>query len=665
MKHRIVVWSTIFSFSFFSLNILGGCFQPADGINLWRMVAQLGECVDVYGESILDELEVLLCAIGKVTPVVQTDFAPDLTITQPGYYKVCENITVPSRTLIISSNDVIVDLGHYFLDGVTILITNGFKNITIKNGLMRNRNRFINIGSSTQNITVEQMVFEDNVAGAPFGIGAPAGGPINGVTIRDVSFFNAAPRCIMLTGLLGNIISNIVIENVRCVSTNQALTATLGTDATIKLAFCDTDEINNVVVTDPFKDLDCIFLDTCEGVVMDTIEITSTLSSSLVAIGVRLNECNDIEHDNVSVFGRAFAQGFQALGGVPGSSHLTYNACSATDTNTLGFGWNSVTDLKCSNCVATECANDTGMDLITGFNVAFDNCDTSNNAGRGIRILLTNNVTMTGHTAINNGGEGILFSGCTGSTLQDCFVSQNGITGINIIASSAFVLNNIFAASNTQQGILIDGGSNFVVRDSTFIFNTTQGLRCSIVDNVVLSGCEAQNNLAEGFYFEGVNGGTIPTSAIDDIIGRSPLAIEGCNATQNGVLSGSTGFYMTNVGGVRVADCVATYNGGRGFHCDTGSWNVDVSDCVALSNGLNGFTTWDNTIGVQTVSRFHACHAARNRTTAGYIPILSDYTQNNTLATPMATPICGPVTSAQAFAPDPFSVVPPDFSTAG
>lgn len=646
-------------FSFLSLSLYGDCFQPDDGINLWRLTALVGSCVDMYGESILDELEELICAIGKVTPIVQTDFAPDVIISQPGYYKVCENITVPSSVLTISSNDVVVDLGHYFFDGITIAISSGFKNITIKNGLMRNRNRFVIIGSFTQNIVIEQLVFEDNVAGAPFCIGAPAG-PITGLTIRDVSFFNTAARCIMLLGSLGNIISNVVIENTHCVSTNQLLVPMVGTDATIKLSFCETVEINDIVVTDPFRGLDCITLDGCDGVNLDTVEITSSVSPAFSGVGVRLIDSNNITHENVSVFGE-FSIGFNAFSALAGCSHLSYNACSATDINGFGFLWDNVFELACSNCVATGCRSGTGMDIATGSNVSFDNCSTSNNSLNGMRLRLTNNTVLTSHTAIGNGEKGIFFSGCSVATVQDCFLSANRDTGLHVFQSGDFLIGNIHASLNIQQALLIEQGGSIGVQDSTFSSNGGGGLRCSLASNVIVSGCKSQDNSAEGFYFQGVNGGTIPSAATDGTVGRSPLDIEDCTASQN---SGA-GFYMTNVGGVRIVNCFATYNTDRGFHCDTGSWNVDVSDCVALSNGSNGFTTWDNTIGLQTVTRFHGCHAARNRTTSGYIPIISDYTQNNTLGTPMATPICGPITSIQAFAPDPLSIVPPDFSTAG
>ena len=117
----------LISFSCISMISAQPCFQPVDSMNLWQMSKEIGECVNAYGESTIelldstidlldssiDLLDIILCSVGSVVRIMQSDLTSPYVITQQNYYKICENITA-STTITISSNNVVLDLDHIF-----------------------------------------------------------------------------------------------------------------------------------------------------------------------------------------------------------------------------------------------------------------------------------------------------------------------------------------------------------------------------------------------------------------------------------------------------------------------------------------------------------------------------------------------------------------------
>lgn len=105
--------------------------------------------------------------------VVSKCYAPELTITEPGLYKLGQGIDYASGigdTIIsIQSSDVVLDLGGRTItqigsnsaDGITI--GSGFDRITIQNGTISNvanRGIFVNTGTSSENIKILNITFD-------------------------------------------------------------------------------------------------------------------------------------------------------------------------------------------------------------------------------------------------------------------------------------------------------------------------------------------------------------------------------------------------------------------------------------------------------------------------------------------------------------------------
>lgn len=524
-----------------SFMLQGECFQPMNGMNLWRMTEQVGSCLDIYGESIIEELDLILCSVGNVIPLTQADFTSFVTINAPGYYKLCENITTTTNQIFIRSSDVILDLGDYFLEGVFIIIENNIKNISIKNGLMRNNSKFIDIGSSTQNILIQNMVFDTNtVSPSKFCINAEKG-PITGLTIRDVTFYNAAPEHIMLNRSASDIVSHVILENINCVSTNQALTAIPGSDATIYLIASEYVHIKNLMVVNPKQGIDCILLDTCNGVDLEAVSITSDFPSSGNAVGIKLIDCNNVNHANVAVFGSGFKNGFQVSTQPAVSSvNIFYNACSATEIEETGFELSTCLDTSWVDCKAISCGLH-GIRATNSSRITCTNCNADNNGGSGIFITLTDNLVIKDSICIGNGGDGI-----------SCVTVDNVvISGCNAQDSTGggFFIQGVNNGSMPGNPEGITGRSPVFIDGCSALQNGANGFYTTNVGGVLVTACFASYNGVNGFHFD---------------TGSWNVIVENCNALSNGVtgfLTWDTTVVAASLYNNRFRDCYAAHNG--------------------------------------------------------------------------------------------------------
>ncbi len=642
-----------------SFCVWGGCFQPADGINLWQLTAQLGSCVDVYSTSILDELAVVICSVGNVVELYQTDFSNDVIISQPGHYKICQNI-IASTSVMINSSNVILDLGGFTVSGIGIIVGTGLENITIKNGFMSDAVGFIYIFPSIQNLLIQNLTLGNNLqAPNTYGIALPTG-PAQGVTIRDVSFENASPSNIVLAGYSGNPVLDVIIENIYCNSTNQSLPISfLITQSALRLDYCQSVIMRSIEVTDPYQGLDCIYVTNSSHVVLDTISVITTLPLVRTPSAISIEMSNNIIHKNVNVSGAGFVFGFEGSGTSELlASHFEYNDCEAVGTESAGFLLSYLSNLTCAQCIANECLNGDGLDILTCDTVILNECTTNSNAIYGLNIYNSQSIFMSAHTALNNSADGVFLQSSSAIVTQGCFMTQNNGAGFNAARCTNLVIKDNFASQNTGQGVLVSTSAQAILKESSSLANCQEGFRLDMVDDVVVTGCEAQRNDSYGFFIKGVNGGMMPGDP-EGTVGRSPAFVQDCSAYQNG----NTGLYFTNVGGVLVIDCFASYNNnGYGFHFDTGCWNVQVEACYATSNALVGFITWDITELVLSSynNRFHNCYASHNNTNFAYDPFagLSDYAAENTPGLSMFPPIGAVFPASSLTAPNLFDVIP-------
>ena len=251
----------------------GGCVSPIPGENLWRLTARIGSCLDN-----------LSCAFGNIIPLTQANLSAGMTITTPGHYKLCESVTAPLfATVVIDSSDVIFDLGGFAMANLEILIGNSgaVQNVVVQNGVMTSAPRFIDIiPNESQNIVLQNLTLDTvtNTGIPNFAIRAltAAGEPLTGLMLNNIAIYNGAPNNIVVTGISGSLITDVIIDNVQMVGTNSAFTVNLGVDKALNIFQCSNVFINNVSIENPASGINGVWVNSSRDVFVTNTAVTST-----------------------------------------------------------------------------------------------------------------------------------------------------------------------------------------------------------------------------------------------------------------------------------------------------------------------------------------------------------------------------------------------------
>ena len=406
------------------------------GNNFTADISDLSSMADIL---CLDDL---FCAIGPIVPLHQIDFdSGPIILSAANHYKVCENITA-ATTLTIAASDILLDLGEFFLDGVSFIIGSDVSNVTIRNGQIRDVPYFIDIGTDVTNILLENLVLDGiTPSGTQFGIRL-ASGPANGITISNITFYNSAPSSIIINGIE---VINVFLSNITYFSSNQALTATYGTDATINIFDCDVVVLNNIAITDPHQGIDAIFITQSSNIVLNGVDVTSLQSLANTPAGVRLDSCDDIEIIGCSVDSLGFAYGFLVQNNTTQTTALRYSDCSALGTSMGGF------------------LLSTNADPFGNTNLSLSGCLASGaNNGAGISVAQTQNLVISDCNANSNFADGITTNSVNDCVMENLIVMANCQNGIDAIDTNQLAVENIFCTQNAQAGFFGNVVNNFI-----------------------------------------------------------------------------------------------------------------------------------------------------------------------------------------------------------
>ena len=545
--------------------LYGECLQ--DGMNLW----QLAQCI--------------ACSVGPQYEITQANF--NVTITNSGHYKLCENVT--TGIITISADNVIFDLGGYTANNVNIQISAGYKNIIVKNGTIIGPIMGVNIGANTKNILIENLFIDTVVPNGDnpsYAIGVAAG-PVSNLVIRNVTIYNGGFQNILLTG-----VNALSLENISCVNTNSSFTPDLlptGFFAIIYLNSCNEVIMKNVSLADQASVANGIWFDTCNDVQVNDVSITTTLAASeeeTNTIAYQLSNCNSAFNKNIFIDGN--------------NNNYVFNN---------GIVMSSCTMTTISNCEVYNCSN-TGItstatsypstitrdcyvyDNSTGYNLTY--CTVANStADYGYTGFIANFVTLDDCSALNGyysspdtDGNGFIISN---SILQSCkaefneglgyYLNSNdtAIHGSTLIGCTAFY-NQGSGFYNQNNGSIFDG--------CTANYNTVHGFYCG---NAILatSGCLIKNSTANyngqyGMYVEGVQ-------AMSTFSLCNPYAVTSAfylTEWGNLVIVRNTAMYNT-VGQIMMSGTV-TDNGP--FPCDppTQDFTLGILPPIGILNIING-----------------------------------------------------------------------------
>lgn len=395
--------------------------------------------------------------------------APALTITAPGRYTVGWNVPYDAGSgeslISIESNNVILDLEEYTLDQTNsttnvsgIKIGNGFSNITITNGRIRNvtgAGILITPSSAhSEKITIEDIVFE-NCGLAGLSIEGVGGFSTQNLIVRNCTFLDCArdPSATDIVRISGEspTIESLLITQRPTTTPLSGARNSLRIDTTHNGLFSGI-RIAGIQTTGNLVGIHTNTLTAVKNSLFQNIVITDLISTTSNATGMITSGCQN------TTFNRCMVNdliGSSAIG-ISCENQQSPNlflGCSIAslvgNSRSIGFFLDTVESALFLDCVSNQITTTGTNGISDGF--VFDTtnrchgirCLATNGTGTGtgsqaigFRFIAASNNSLTNCASINNsgvaGGIGyILCPLCTECRIMDCMAYNNGITSTN------------------------------------------------------------------------------------------------------------------------------------------------------------------------------------------------------------------------------------------
>lgn len=555
MMHKKII---VFLLLLTSWVIKPNCFDAQAGENQWRMIYSIGVCLNEL-ESLTENVDSDLLSIGDVLESKLDEISSDIdcltgvpittadipfTITQPGLYRLCENISTSTPTSItISASNVTLDfngygLGNTSLVGNIITIAAGNNNICIKNGFMTVANDGIVINGVTDaNCLIQDLIIKNG--GRAIFINNS-----NSVTVSDCLFQNQTTAGITINGS-----SSVVVQSCDFEKVANGISLTLSNSLLFK--DCHFRKGTNGVAG---SGISKVKFENCE------VFGASGFAYSFTAITDLL--------EMVDCYGFSNSTPFSLTGAAPtsGISAIILRNCTSDNNGGAGFGFLSLgsgVTYALENCVAFNC----GIGFLTQTDAVYVNCTTNNNG--------------TGFGFVANTAGVAEYSNCIAMDVANGFWFEEP----NCVARNCVAIN-----TDPTVGIIgFRSLNDFQTIHDCSATGFANGFQLEFSNNVY-SHCIA-NNCGEAFTILGA-GNTLEsciaqTSTGDGFnISSTNATLKNCTATNNG----NIGFDIQSTGAV-IKDSLACQNvssgiddnGNAAFILDTRSFNNGAADVTGAS----------------------------------------------------------------------------------
>jgi hypothetical protein len=393
------------------------------GQNLWRMVNDICEVV-VPCCSVADVLNDCL-----VNVAITQDMIP-YTISEPGVYTLCEEVTVASSSpaITIAANNVVLNLNSntiYNEGGRGVSCSGSFTNITITNGFIQ---------SDAEAIYVYEAA---------------------DVVISDIEVISAANTAIRIDTVTG-----VIVDRCICLSSND-----VPTDAFIDGAI-NFNAVGNGYISD------CqVYSQAAAGFVVSNptniVEVVRCDASGCDQWGFYLYQDAGIL---LVVMRDAVASqctiGFSITGGTTAVGGPVLERCTAYSCTQEGFLIDSITNGELRSCSAVI-NKQNGYQLSTVSTYLLENCMANDNSFNGFYLSgpgTNTKVTMNYCTASNNLQNGFYIAAGSETVLANCLASLNLSTGINNAGTNTFIVDcrSSYGATDTNPAYNLNGVADVV-----------------------------------------------------------------------------------------------------------------------------------------------------------------------------------------------------------
>jgi len=430
----------------------------------WPLTKTIGSTVD----DIESETEIVDSKINKISttidifneleqiqsqcPTIISQADLPLTITEPGKYVACENLTFnPVATnetaITIASNYVTLDFNNKSLSqGNTINATNAIKinpshhNISIKNGAL---SEFT--GSASAN---SSYIYAENNNYALL---------LDSLKISGHATLtaNGNGKAIFLNATHSSIIHNCTISSFRPSGIDSSDTIVLLNDsATIKITTSTID--NNYSGSKQFSALALSNTSSCS--ISESTFNNNRIFSSTDAYVISVEDSNNINMHRCSCNGNNNIDGNLSIINLVNTNacsvqncNITYNQANSAGKNLFAIYQESSNGSVVQNCIINRNNaenNASSMQLLSCTDNLIQNCEIN-------------------YTSANNAATGINIESCTSTSITNCVSSYNDI-GIAVDSTSAQpILDSITIYNNTLYGVYNDSTTAVITSCTT------------------------------------------------------------------------------------------------------------------------------------------------------------------------------------------------------
>jgi|GEM_PF-6676018 len=529
-----------------SLLVANACsLTNVNGINQWRLIYSVGECVATSADILCSKIEMLTTTIDQLTLLDLLISEFELLISQLESCSICSGFDVLTTQIDTLTNNVSICCN--MLSNQDLVIKSDVDSVSTKVDSVGSQVNIVNsalaqlatceIGTL---ITQSQIPYTISVPGVytlcgdvTNSSGFPAitinsGGVV--LNLNQYSITSSTTQAISCTGVSGGVLDSIVIKN--------GLLQANGSVETVTITYCEQVEVSDLqVVRSPnglgfninntfnavfercnfdffgtnVSSSNSVFLiqGTSDAIIVRSCEILNagfygfTVSTtSANANGILFEDC---------LVGRpriSGGAGFFVTNSTAGlNSVYAFKNCTANVVS-IGFLISSANNVVFEDCHTSDCTT-AGFELTTAQQFSVEGCTVSS-TGSGFILNSCQHGALTGNIAQEQSGgggsgSGFLIVSSSDIIIDSCDAQNFNANGI-LISVSDTIVNFCTSSANTTNGILVPVGSTATIRNSNFIKNNI-GINATATTtalDIIIKDCLVAHNITNGINDNGI-----------------------------------------------------------------------------------------------------------------------------------------------------------------
>jgi len=404
------------------INSIDAKVNPQPGENLWRLVARIGDCVDV-ADSKLDILESQNDLICSKLEKLDDDLAT-------------HNDIVCSKLETITS---VVDGLDSGIDAICSKIEDLDEDLSVHDASICSKIEQVNEKQDLLSSIVDVLTFAGSCEILIFQNDIP-------FTINSPGVYCLAESVSFATGTAVTINSDNVLFDLQ----DKKIDGSAGGDIGIAInsGLSNITIQNGVLCNMNNKGIDA---DATKNIAFISMSVSDSLIDSIVDMPARIAPITCLQIKDIKVLNVGIFKVFPIVSIVDSIVDSVIDIPDCILSPITGININCVTEVMLTNCQALCCLGD-GFALSMVENGTLESCNAEKNGGNGFVFDNTDTTCLKWCKSNMNCFHGFCDSACNGDNFYlNCIAKQNGIHGFNIVGGGK-VLQECIASQNSRDG---------------------------------------------------------------------------------------------------------------------------------------------------------------------------------------------------------------------